>query len=130
MNLTPLKDKTWISSEPVDIVKVEDEANDRVIKCHIIIKPGERNHLFVVFGEELPTRGLVDGLSDSDDLSIAVADGHAQERLGLVPSQLVDFIAEATILQPAARAHAVRAQSVCRNRFCFHIATHHHFILL
>lgn len=93
-------------------------------------KPSERNHLFVVFGEELPTGGLVDGLSDSDDLSIAVADGHAQERLGFVPSQLVDLIAEAAILHPAARAYAVREQSVCRISFCCHIATHHHLLLL
>lgn len=64
-----------------------------------------RDYLFVVFGEELPAAGLVDGLSDPDDLAIAVADGHAQEGLGFVPGQLVDFIAEATILQPAATAH-------------------------
>lgn len=78
-------------------------------------KKRKREYLFVVFGEELPGGGLVDGLSDSDDLAIAVADGHAQEGLGFVPGQLVDFIAEATILQHAAAAaaaatHTVRAQ--------------------
>lgn len=74
--------------------------------------PSERGHLFVVFGEELPAGGLVDGLSDSDDLSIAVADGHAQEGLGFVPGQLVDFIAEATILQPAATEQHTRLELV------------------
>lgn len=75
------------------------------IKCQ-----NKCDHLFVVFGEELTTGGLVDGLSDSDDLAIAVADRHAQEGLGFVPSQLVNFIAEATILQAAATTHRVRAQ--------------------
>lgn len=69
-------------------------------------------HLFVVFGEQLTAGGLVDGLSDSDDFSIAVADGHAQEGLGFVPGQLVDFIAEAAILQPAATTRLVRAPAV------------------
>lgn len=80
-------------------------------------------HLFVVFGEELTAGGLVDGLSDSDDLSIAVADGHAQEGLGLVPGQLVDFIAEATILQ--IRSNNTEGLEPSQGRkSCSHMATH------
>lgn len=62
-------------------------------------QPLRRSYLFIIFSEEVPIRILVDGLSNPNDLAIAVADGHAQERLGFVSCQLVNFITEPTILQ-------------------------------
>lgn len=57
------------------------------------------NYLLIILSEEFSTGSLVNGLSDSNDLPITVANGHAQQRLGFVARQLVDFIAESTILQ-------------------------------
>lgn len=67
-------------------------------------------YLLVVLGEGGPSRVLVDGLGDPDDLAVAVADGHAQQRLRLVARQLVDVIAEATVLEHRATMSAFIAQ--------------------
>lgn len=66
---------------------------------HLRSWPSWHNYLFIVLSEERSTWRLVDGLSNSNDLSIAVANRHAQQWLGFVACQLVDFIAEPTILQ-------------------------------
>lgn len=65
--------------------------------------PKEENYLLIIFSEKFPTWGLVDGLSNSNDLAIAVADRHAQEGLGFVARQLVNFVTESAILQARAQ---------------------------
>ena len=58
------------------------------------------SYLLVVFSEEHSSRTPVYGLGHPDDLPITVVDGHAEQGLGLVASQLVDLITEATVLRP------------------------------
>jgi len=65
------------------------------------MKPSEmenRAYLLIVLGEWSSAGVLVDGLHYTNDFSVTVMDGHAQNGLSLIASQLVNFITEPMVL--------------------------------
>lgn len=61
-------------------------------------------YLLIVFGEWSSAGVLVDGLHYTDDFTVTVLDGHAQNGLSLIACQLVDFITEPMVLHSTKEA--------------------------
>lgn len=56
-------------------------------------------HLLIILGKGVAHGVFVDCLHDTDDFTIAVAYGHAEDGLGLIACQFVYLITEAVVLE-------------------------------
>ncbi|KAF7276144.1 hypothetical protein GWI33_010880 [Rhynchophorus ferrugineus] len=52
----------------------------------------------VAIGELGGVVGLVDDLGDADHIALVIADGHAEDQVGLVARTQIDFVVESRIL--------------------------------